>query len=245
MAVIHGRNAQIYFNGVNISGDLNTITPHNEQELNDITTFGQVGHTFYPGLYKTTGTIEAIYNSTSADVFKALLQTEPGYAMMIAMTPSVGTAAYATNECMLIENNIKSVVTDVNRVSFNFDVDNYPFEQSAMLTAGIYTVAASSTGDYASSVNNGSASATTGGAAYLQIMSITSTAGTLTVHIEQSATGAFAGEETTTCTFAAASTTGTQRIALTSQIAAYGRVSWANAGAATCSFACALARYNK
>ena len=235
--ISHGRNAGIFINGSDLSGDLNEVNPTSEQELADVTAFGNVGHTFYPGLSKDKVTIQALYNNTEKAVFEGLTQLPTGYALMIAFGSVLGSPAYATNECMLITNNMKTVVTDVNRATINLDVDNYPFEPCVLLTTGKQTIVASGQG---SSVNNGSASATTGGAAYLQIFSV-STGGTLTVSVQDSNTGAFAGEQTTTCTFAAASTSGTQRIGITSQIQQYTRAVWVDT-TSTCTFALALNR---
>jgi hypothetical protein len=236
MTLRHGRNCAIYLNGIDISGDLNEINPTSEMELADITVFGNVGHTLYPGLAKDSGTISGLYNSTSQTVINALKQTDPGYAIMIAFGSTAGDPAYCCNEVMLMNHAIKSVVTDVNRISFNFDVDNYPFEPCTMLTAGIYTAGVASTGD-GTSINLASASATTGGAGYLQVMSVTG--GTLTVHIETSSTGSFVGEEATTCTFAAASSSEAQRVAISSLFYQYARVSWVGA-TSTASFAVAI-----
>jgi len=225
-------------NGTNISGDLNEVNPISEQELADVTTFGCVGNTSYPGLANDKVTIQALYNDTEKAIFEGLRQLDPGYAMMIAFGSIIGDPAYATNECMLISNNMKSVVTDVNKATINLDVDNYPFEPCTMLTAGIYMTGVASTGD-GTAVNFNSASATTGGAAYLQVLSVTG--GTLTVHIETSSTGAFAGEEATTATFAAASSSEAQRVAISNQFYQYARASWVGA-TSTASFALALNR---
>jgi len=239
MSLRHGRNVSIYVNGSDISGDANEINPVSEQELADVTAFGNVGHTLYPGLAKDSGSIQVLYNDTEKAVFEGLRQTDPGYAMMIAFGQSLGDPAYATNEIMLMNNSMKSVVTDVNRATINFDVDNYPFQPGVLLSSGKQTVGVASTGQNAS-INNGSASATTGGAAYLQVFSVG--AGTLTVTVQTSSTGAFGGEQATTATFTAASTSGTQRVAITSQIYQYARAAWVST-VSTASFALALVRY--
>lgn len=244
MTLRHGRNCSIFLNGVDISGDLNEINPTSEQELADVTTFGCVGHTFYPGLAKDTGTISGMYSSTSQTVINALRQTDPGYGMMIAFGQSIGDPAYCCNEVMLMNHSIKSVVTDVNRISFNFDVDNYPFEPSYMLTSGKY--AATGFTGTATAFNNGAATLSSSrGAGYLQFFG-SSTGGSVTVSIQTSSTGAFAGEQSTTCTFAATSdwTTGsTQRVAISTTIHQYARCAWTNTSS-TCNIAVALVKYS-
>jgi hypothetical protein len=221
---------------VDISGDLNEVNPTSEMDLADVTAFGAVGHTSYPGIAADKVTIQALYNDTEKAVFEGLRQLDPGYGMMIAYGQTLGDPAYAANEVMLISNVYKSVVTDVNRATINLDVDNYPFEPCTLLTAGKYTTGVASTGDGVA-VNLNSASGTTGGAAYIQVFSVTG--GTLTTRIETSSTGAYAGEEATTATFAAASTNGCQRVAISSQFYQYARASWIGA-TSTASFAIAI-----
>jgi len=244
MTLLHGRNVRVYVNGSDISGDLNTVTPISEQDLNDITTFGHVGYSSYPGLGKDSVTMDSIFNTAARAVAEALIQnTATGYGMMVAYGNTSGQPAYATGDIILKSNAMKTVVSDVNRASMAFETLNYPFENCILLSEGLQAVGVASTGD-GTAINNASASATTGGAAYLQVMSIVG--GILTVHVEQSSTGAFALEEATTCTFAAASSSETQRIAITSQIEQYARVSWAAtpaSTASTASFVMALKRY--
>jgi len=236
----HGRNTQIFVNGVDISGDLNTVTPNSLQELADVTTFGHIGHTSFPGLAKDTATIEAVYNDTEKNLFEGMVQaTASGYGMMIAFGNSTGKPAYSCGEVKLKSNAMKVVVTDVNRATINVETNNWPFERGVLLTDGKQTIAAASTGQGAS-VDNTAASGTTGGAAYLQVLSMTGTS--LTVSVQQSSTDAWAGEQTTSATFAAASSTETQRVAISSQLLRYTRAAWVNA-ASSCTMALSLVRY--
>jgi len=239
--ITHGRNALIFVHGSDISGDLNSVTPMSEQELADVSTFGHVGHTLYPGLAKDTLTIEGLYNDTEKALFEGMVQiTTSTYGAMIAFGNSLGQRAYATAEVKLKTNAIKSVVTDVNRVSVNLEASNYPFEPGRLLSSGKQTIAAASTGQGAS-VDNEAASGTTGGAAYLQVLSLTGP-GTLTISVQQSSTDAWAGEQTTTASFAAASSTETQRVAISSQILRYSRAAWVST-ASTGIIGLSLARY--
>lgn len=243
MTLRHGRNCSIYLNGVDISGDLNEINPTSEQELADVTTFGCAGHTFYPGLAKDTGTISGIYSSTSQTVINALKQTDPGYAMMIAFGQSIGDPAYCCNEVMLMNHSIKSVVTDVNRISFNFDVDNYPFEPGNMLTPGLKTVTTSGT-SYGTGVDGGGLSGTTGGTIYVQVPTVNgASTGALFIDIQHSSTGAFAGEESAWYSFAGLTTSYIARIRETDQIKQYTRIKFINSTASTPQVALALTRY--
>lgn len=244
MTLKHGRNCSIFLNGVDISGDLNEVNPTSEQELADVTTFGCVGHTFYPGLAKDTGTISGMYSSTSQTVINALRQTDPGYGMMIAFGQSIGDPAYCCNEVMLMNHSIKSVVTDVNRISFNFDVDNYPFEPGFLLTAGKDNIVGFL--GVGTTVNTGYETLSSSrGAAYFQFFG-SSTGGSVTVSIQSSSTGAFAGEQNTTCTFAATSdwkTGSTQRVAISTTIHQYARCAWTDTASGS-TIAVALVKYS-
>jgi hypothetical protein len=77
------------------------------------------------------------------------------------------------------------------------------------------------TGD-GTAVNNSSSTAN-GGSAYLQVSAVT---GSVDVIIEQSATGAFGGEEDTLVTFTQATGVTHERIAITGTIKQYVRVSY-------------------
>ncbi len=234
----HGRNVAIYINGIDLSGDLNAINPVSEQELADVSTFGTQGHQLFPGLAKDTGTIEAIYNSTEATLFESLIQVSSSYPMMVCFGQTVGDPAYGLEEVMLKSNGIKSIATDVNKASINFDTDNHPFEDCRILAPKTSVVATGTGTGY-----DNTTSTLIGGAGYTQIFGVST--GALILSIQDSATGAFAGEQTTTCTFASVSTAGVptaQRVAISGTISRYTRAAWVITGS-TCSFAVALKRY--
>jgi len=239
MTLMHGRNAAIYINGVDLSGELNAINPMSEQDMHDITVFGHLGNSVYPGLAKDTATIEGLYTDTERAVFEGMIQISTGYGMMVfydKTAATTGRPAHACNEVMLKSNSIKSVVTDVNRVSVSLSTINRPFEHCVMLTSGIATATATTNGTI---INLAGSSATTGGAGYAQITHVGST-GPMTLLIEHSSTGAFAGEETTLVTFAAASSSEAQRVAFTSQAFQYLRYTVSAITATTASYAVAL-----
>ena len=240
MVLMHGRNTAIYINGVDLSGELNAITPMSEQDMHDITVFGYLGNSIYPGLAKDTATIEGLYTNTERAVFEGMVQISTGYGMMVFYDKTAATTghpAHACNEVMLKSNSIKSVVTDVNRISVSLSTINRPFEHCVMLTSGIATGATATTAGPI--VDMKSTSATTGGAAYAQITHVGST-GPVTLIVQQSSTGAFALEETTLCTFTAASSAEAQRIAFTSQAFQYVRYKISAITATTASYAVAL-----
>ncbi len=233
MVIRHGRNLGIYVNGVDISGDLNEINPVSEMDMAEVATFGAVNHQSYAGLAKDSGTIQAIYNSTEATVFQNLVQSASGYAMMIPFAPTTaGSPVYCTNAINLKNNAMKSVVTDINRATVSFETVNYPFEAGKLL----FPKATSST---AATIVDNSTSTPIGGAGYLQVFNVITTLG---VRILTSSTGAFAGEQTTTCSFTTASGAETQRVAVTGTIERYATLALTVAGLYP-TFAVGLVRY--
>ncbi len=238
MAIRHGRNLAIYVNGVDISGDLNEISPVSEQDMAEVATFGSLNHQAYAGLAKDSGTIQAIYNSTSAVVFQNLIQSASGYAMMMPFGSTRGNPIYCTNEINLKNNTMKSVVTDVNRATISFETVNYPFEAGVLLLQKYTDVASFTVGD---SVDN-STSTLLGGAGYLQVFNCGSS-GNIVVRILTSSTGLFAGEEATTATFVTISTSGTNRVSITGTIERYAKVTSNLGTATTATLAVGLVRY--
>jgi hypothetical protein len=236
MSLKHGRNVKIYMNGVDLSGDINEVSPTSEQDMGDITVAGDIGHTLYPGMANDKLTIQALYNNTEYTLVESMVGDPDGLGMLIAFGNQLGVSAYGANEVMYMSNSMKTVVTDVNRATLNFDIDNYPFEPCLLLSSGAQPVGAASSAD-GSTVDLLVAAATTGGAAYLQVLALS--AGTLTVKVETSATGAFAGEEATSATFAAASSAEAQRVGITGTFGRYTRATWA-ASAGTATFVLAL-----
>ncbi len=238
--ILHGRNLGIFVNGVDISGDLNEINPVSEMDMAEVATFGAVSHQAYAGLAKDSGTIQAIYNSTSAVVFQNLIQSASGYAMMIPFAPTTaGSPVYCTNEINLKNNAMKSVVTDVNRATISFETVNYPFEAGTLIfpkltTAGFATI-------LGGAVDN-STSTLRGGTGYLQVFNCGSS-GDITVSIRTSSTGLFAGEQATTATFATVSTSGAKRVAITGTIERYTMVAGSVPAGSTATFAVGLVRY--
>ncbi len=237
MALRAGRNVSIFINGTDLTGDLNSINPTSMQDLPDATVFGNIGHTSFPGLSNDEGTIEGLYNSTGATVFQAMIQLNPSYGMMIPFGTTLGDPVYSVEEAMYKGFNIKSVVTDINRISFSFDTDYHPFEKGVMLTTGKQTVTATGQG---TQVDN-TTSTDLGGAGYLQVFSVST--GTLAVTVQTSSTGAWGAETITTCTFAVVSTgnTSAQRVAFTAGTYRYARAAYVCSS--TSVFALAFTRY--
>ena len=150
----HGRNAAIYMNGVDISGDLNTITPTTEVELANATVFGSVGHRELPGLFKDSITVEGLLDDAALGVTTALVQASPGYSLMILYGQTLGAPAVAVNECMLKNLETPGVVKDINKIKFSLDVDNYPAEPCLVLS-GKAQKSNAINGNSASSISRG------------------------------------------------------------------------------------------
>ncbi len=235
MAIVHGKNAKVLLNGVDISGDLNTITPKMSNNLVDYATFGVIGYKHLPGLGEDEVSFEALYNSTSYNIVNTLKGlTSTGYQMIVVLGSTAAVPAFAADQVKVKSQSVKSIVTDINRYSANFVTDNLPFDQCKLLSAGIETVIANGQG---ASLDNG-ASTNAGANAYLQVTQVS--IATFTASIQTSPDNL---TWTTTGTFLAVSTgnTYTERINFASTVDRYIRAAYLTTSMAT--FALAFARY--
>ncbi len=235
MAIVHGKNAKVLLNGVDISGDLNTITPKMSNNLVDYATFGVIGYKHLPGLGEDEVSFEALYNSTSADVVNTLKTlTSTGYAMMVALSSTVGGVAFAVDQVKVKDNSIKSVVTDINRLTANFVTHDYPFEPCVLLTTGLQTVSGNNAGG---SIDNG-ASTNAGATAYLQMAYLST--GTFTISLD-TAPDNVTWLPVWVSAVISSGRTYTERISLASTVDRYVRIAWLVTSTAT--FMLAFDRY--
>lgn len=232
--IVHGKNAKVLLNGVDISGDLNSITPKLSNNLVSYATFGVTGYKHLPGLGSDEVSYDALFNSTSADIVNTLRTlTSTGYQMMVWMSSTTGAYVFAANEVKIKDHTLKSVVTDINRYTANFVTHDLPFAPSILLTAGLETTTGAGNG---TTCDTGIASSSSGGEAFAQVTAVPGA--TFAVSIQHSSTGAV---WTTLDTFPYVSTgqTGTARLIFSGTLYQYIRATY---GAAA-TFAVAFHRY--
>jgi len=231
-----GRNAAIYLNGVDITGDLNMITGTSEVELADATVFGSVGHKELPGLFKDAVQIEGLLDDASLGVATNMIQASSGYALMILYGQNIGDPASAVNETMLGKFEIPGVVKDINKIKLTLDIDNYPIEPCLVLS-GKGQKSSSSTG---STIDN-AAPTSAGAVGYVQVFEQTGGTG-YTLSIRHS-TDNFATDDTELLTFGNFTGVGTLRVAAAGTVKRYVRAKWVWGGAgSTATFAIVMHR---
>jgi hypothetical protein len=139
MALYHGRNQFITIGtpanaaaNINLTGDLRETSIPLDQDLGDITTAGSVGHRFYPGLTKSSGSFKFVVNGAANTSWLSLAN----YAAVQQANPSnyyscnYGPGGTATNAPKMTFNFlIKSVsmspkVADVLDMTVSYEVDN-------------------------------------------------------------------------------------------------------------------------
>ena len=229
MTIRAGRNAAVYLNGVDISGDLNTCTPSSEVEIADYATFGSVGHRGLPGLFKDMLSFEGLLDDAAYGTAIVQVQQTAGIAAMILYGQAVGDPAYAINECMVKNIETPAVVKDINKLKLTLDTDNYPFDPCDVL-AGKAQKSGSSTG----STNDNLAADASGAVGYVQVFEQTGGTG-YTLSIRHSSDN-FVGDDTELLTFGNFTTTGTLRVTAAS-CKRYVRAKWVQGTAGTCTFA--------
>ena len=229
MTIRAGRNAAVYMNGVDISGDLNMITGTSEVELADATVFGSVGHKELPGLFKDSIQIEGLLDDASLGVATALVQASPGYGLMILYGQALGDPAIAVNETMLGKFETPGVVKDINKIKLTLDIDNYPADPCKVL-AGKAQKSGSNTG---STLDNLAADAS-GAVGYVQVFEQTGGTG-YTLSIRHSSDN-FVSDDTELLTFGNFTAPGALRVSAAS-CKRYVRAKWVQGVSGTCTFA--------
>ena len=209
MTILHGKNVNLYVNGLDISGDVNEVTPKSEIELADVTTFGSTGHRYYPGLTKDEFSYKGLFNPIAGYLYSqltTLFQTATTYGVMIikaAANPAVvGDSVSACEGVMLNKVEAKAVTTDVLRLDASFKVEDHPFENGILAM-----VKAQKSLDWTGTSINNAADSHLGAIGYVQVFEQTGGTG-CTLSLIHSTSGAWAGEETELMTFGNFATAG-------------------------------------
>lgn len=249
MTIRHGKNVVVYFNGYDIGGDVNAISGKSENDLVTYAVFdGSNGYHHYPGLAKDEIGLEALHNDDSVTYLTATAQLEalrqvtptvltPGYQAMVLYGQTAGDPASVSKECLLKSYTIKSVVTDVNRLSAMLVSNDMPFQDSKVLL-GKATKTTSGSGTALDNL----ASSSNGGVGYVQVLScLYGTSAALI--IEHSTDNSNWGALLTLGTF---TTVGTACVACTGTVDEYIRATWtlsAGSPSNSATFAITFKRY--
>ncbi len=242
MALRHGKNITFLFNAVNVSGDANEITPKMETDLGDVSAGGSTGHKWYPGLTKDSFTLNGLFEDTLVAQLNALVGLKPGYAGMIlygtgANVYAVGDMAAAVNELLLKSHVSKAVVTDVNRITANFEVENYPFDAGVSLLAGV----PSKTGAYTGTIYDSGSETSSGANGYIQLIAFSGST-SVTIVIQHGNDSGLSDASTLMTLGTALTATTTAFVQVTGTVKRYVRVLTTVVGSPTYSFAVAFMR---
>lgn len=240
---LHGKNSRVYCNGVDISGDLRSITPKGGKQFDDISTLGSVGERFWPGLSNDEVDYETLLNENTSTAYaqlKALFGADTSYGLMVVTSggsQAVGDPVWAANAIKLTKKDVKVVSTSVLWVSAGFKVDNYPFDACKLLQTK-----AQKTADWTGTTVDNAASSANGAVGYIQLFEQTGGTG-CTISIRHSSDN-FAADDTELLTFGSWTTNGTLRVTASGTVKRYTRVKgvFAGSGPYTATAAIALRR---
>jgi hypothetical protein len=238
-----GDHVQVLVGGYELTGDLNRININDQRDMYDVTAFADGVHNFVPGKRKISFDHSGYLNNAAARSHPVLKSaTIQGVVSMLLgqnAAPVVGDPVYS----LYTQQGKYSTLPEVNK--------HVPFGAMFANTGGaggwgvVLTPPVSFTNTTNGSGVNNSASSANGGAAFLHILQAAAS-DTYTIVVEQSATGAFAGEQTTLTTFTLnASQLGSERKAITGTIQQYTRFKATRSGSAgnTVKIAVSLVRY--
>ena len=220
MSFIHGKDTSLIVNGTNISGYFKSFSISGSADISDTTAIGNQDRTFIAGLKNGTMSAEGMFDGAASTADAQL-------AALLAVNPSIwllGVSAGGYNMSAIeTEYSVTTPVDDVVSVTVSAQ-SNTSIERATNLHVGAET----STGD--GTTDDNGASTANGGAAYVHNF-FAAGGGTLDLILTHSATGAFAGEETTLATFTQITATGVaERVAFTGTVERYVRAEWTLGG---------------
>jgi hypothetical protein len=216
-----GDHVQVLVGGYELTGDHNRITVDDKRDMYDVSAFGEEVHTFVPGKRLVSLDHAGYLNNTAARSHPVLKANDVSGIVSILLgqnaAPVVGDPVYSLQ---VLQGKYGSMPEVGKYVPFNalFANQGDLGGWGVVLTPPVSFTNTTS----GSAVNNGAASSA-GGAAFLHILQAAAS-DTYTIIIEGSATGAFAGEQTTLVTFTLnASALGSERVAIAGSIPQYTR----------------------
>jgi hypothetical protein len=243
MAKLIGKDARFYINGYDLSSIAMALAPDRERDMHEYVVMdGVAGFHYFPGMGKDVLKLEGIFDDNYTTVLEALRAATTGYQVIIPFGTAQSDYAYAANEVRLQKLEYKTVVTDLNRVSAEMVVDNYPWDECIVLQE-----AATKTSDGSSTAVNNAAQSTGGAVAYMQYWGLGSN-DTLTIKIQESSDNGVADAWADLISFTAlngaVAVRGTERKTVAGTCEQYNRVTWAFGGVSTysCSFLVAWKR---
>lgn len=243
MAKLAGDHVQVLVDGYELTGDSNRIAVSDVRDMYDVTTFADAVHRFITGKRSISVEHAGHMNAAAArshPVLKAnALEGVVSVLLGQNAAPVVGDPVYS----LLIRQGKYSVIPAIGNVvpfAATFAARGLRGGWGVALTPPVqFTTSTNGT-----AVNNGAATPN-GGAAFLHILAAAAT-DRYTIVVEGSASGAFAGEQTTLATFTLdAAARDSERVDLAGTLPQYPRWKATRSGSAgdTVEIAVSLIRY--
>lgn len=224
MSIRHGKDARIYVNGYDFSGDVTAVSGKMANEVVEYAVLDGGQYHYFRGLGKDEIGIDGLLDTTAAVQLDALHAATDGYQMVVVLGSTAGDPALAAAEVKLQDYEKKAVTTDINRISFKGVTNDYPFDHAKSLHPK-----AQRTDDGIGTTLDNTSSSADGAVGYLQVFEQTGGTG-LTVSIRHS-TDNFVADNTQLLAFTAATGRTTERVAVTGTVKRYVRAIWDFAGA--------------
>lgn len=93
MAFQHGKDTAVDVDGNDLSAYVNTSEFSRSVDSHDVTTYGKDGHTFAPGLTNGTFTMSGIYDTSTSDGPRAVLEPLLGSAAVTVLRQPEGAGS--------------------------------------------------------------------------------------------------------------------------------------------------------
>jgi hypothetical protein len=232
MAFVHGKNGRLAVGGNALAAYFSSQSFTATVDTPETTVFTSTAKEFISGLYSGTVSLDGFFEATLDGIVETeVLASVPGNNVTIA--PAGFTLGSPTFDCVgrATTYSAMSDVTDAVKASIEFQTTGVIDYGVALANLDVPTTTAGNGGTY-----NSGAGTSNGALAVLQVSSVTG--GSLNVIVEHSTDGT---TWTTLATFAAASSTTSERKVVAGTVNRYLRASWTQT-ATSASFAVTLSR---
>lgn len=235
MSLYHGKDARIYLGGYDISAIAMSLGIDRELEMATYAVMdGSDGYHHVGGMGKDALSMEAVFDDNYMDVLNALYAASTEYGIIIPFGSTQMDAGVAAYGVRMSKYNMKSVISDVNKLMCEFLTNIYPFDEVKMLQPKT-TVSAGGNG----TAVDEDAQSSNGAVAYLQVFAVNG-GDTLTVSINDSNDN-FSGDDNQLLAFTGATDVTFERVTVSGTVERYIRPVWSGATGA-CIFAVAWKR---
>jgi hypothetical protein len=234
MSFLSGKSAKVVVDDTDMSGYFSSADLGRDAQLLETTTLGATSRTYLTGFKSGTASFRGFYDA-AAGAIDAILNAALGSAG--------GEIVTVAPDGLTVGKRLSMLLSRLTKYSTTTPVDGVVSISAEMQADGgidpgvsLHDLAEETASGSGAEVDNGAAT-NNGGVAHLHVTAtIATSTETLDVIIEHSATGAWAGEETTLVTFTQLALATTQQrveVAAGVEVKQYLRSDWTEAGAGT------------